>query len=148
MNSAHPDPAFPSLHGRPPYGWVNDPNGCSFVNGRYHLFFQYNPDAPVHGGIKWGHVSSADLLHWRQHPIALVNRPGELDEYGCWSGSVTDDAGVPTAAYSAVADKSFRSVVLLARSDRDMLHWHQDREPAAGMPDDPAISHARDPFLF
>jgi beta-fructofuranosidase len=61
---------------------------------------------------------------------------------------VTDDAGVPTAVYSAVADKSFRSVVLLARSDREMLRWHQDREPAAGMPDDPAISHARDPFLF
>ncbi len=148
MNPAHPDPAFPSLHGRPPYGWVNDPNGCSFVNGRFHLFFQYNPDAPVHGGIKWGHVSSADLLDWRQHPIALVNRPGELDEYGCWSGSVTDDAGVPTAVYSAVADTSFRSVVLLARGDRDMLRWHQGREPAAGMPDDPAISHARDPFLF
>jgi beta-fructofuranosidase len=148
VNAAHPDPAFPRLHGRPSYGWVNDPNGCSFVDGRYHLFFQYNPDAPVHAGIKWGHVSSTDLLHWRQDPIALVNRPGELDQYGCWSGSVTDDAGVPTAVYSAVADKSFRSVVLLARSDRDMLIWHQDRKPAAGMPDDPAISHVRDPFVF
>jgi beta-fructofuranosidase len=148
VNSAHPDPAFPRLHGRPPYGWVNDPNGCSFVDGRYHVFFQYNPDAPVHAGIKWGHVSSANLLHWRQDPMALVNRPGELDQHGCWSGSVTDDAGVPTAVYSAVADRSFRSVVLLARSDRDMVTWHQGRKPAAGMPDDPAISHVRDPFVF
>jgi beta-fructofuranosidase len=148
VSSAHPDPAFPTLHGRPPFGWVNDPNGCSFVDGRYHVFFQYNPDAPVHGEIKWGHVSSTNLLHWRQHPIALINRPGELDEYGCWSGSVTDDAGVPTAVYSAVADKSFRSVVLLARSDREMVRWHQDREPAAGIPNDPAISHVRDPFVF
>ena len=24
--------------------------------------------------------------------IALVNRPGELDAYGCWSGCVVDDA--------------------------------------------------------
>ena len=127
---------------------MNDPNGCSFVDGRYHLFFQYNPDAPVHGAIKWGHASSTDLLDWRQHPIALVNRPGELDQYGCWSGSVTDDAGVPTAVYSAVADKSFRSVVLVARSDRDMVSWQQDRKPAAGIPHDPAISHVRDPFVF
>jgi hypothetical protein len=52
MSSAHPDPAFPRLHGRPGRGWVNDPNGCSYVDGRFHLFFQYNPDAPVHAAIK------------------------------------------------------------------------------------------------
>jgi beta-fructofuranosidase len=144
----HPDPAFPRLHGRPDRGWVNDPNGCSYVNGRYHLFFQYNPDAPVHTAIKWGHVSSTDLVRWRLEPIALVNRPGELDSYGCWSGCVVDDAGVPTAVYSAVADASRRATVLLARSDRQMRSWKQDREPVAGMPDDPAITEVRDPFIF
>jgi beta-fructofuranosidase len=61
---------------------------------------------------------------------------------------VIDDAGVPTAVYSAVADRSFRSVVLLARSDRRMLTWQQETKPAAGMPDDPAVSHTRDPFVF
>ena len=146
--SAHPDPAFPRLHGRPDRGWVNDPNGCSYVDGRYHVFFQYNPDAPVHAGIKWGHVSSTDLVRWRQEPIALVNRPDELDRYGCWSGCVVDDAGVPTAVYSAVADNSHRTEVLLARSDREMRNWRQDRKPVARMPDDPVISHVRDPFVF
>jgi beta-fructofuranosidase len=148
MISAHPDPAFPRLHGRPDHGWVNDPNGCSYIDGRYHLFFQYNPDAPVHAGIKWGHASSTDLVRWRQEPIALVNRPGELDRYGCWSGCVVDDAGVPTAVYSAVADDTHRSDVLLARSDREMRTWRQDRKPVARMPDDPTISHMRDPFVF
>jgi beta-fructofuranosidase len=144
----HPDPAFPRLHGRPDRGWLNDPNGCSYVDGRYHLFFQYNPDAPVHAAIKWGHVSSTDLVHWRPEPIALVNRAGEPDRFGCWSGCVVDDAGVPTAVYSAVADAGGRSVVLLARADRRMRTWHQDSRPAAGTPDDPAISHVRDPFVF
>ena len=148
VTSAHPDPAFPRLHGRPDRGWVNDPNGCSYVDGRYHVFFQYNPDAPVHAGIKWGHVSSTDLVRWRQEPVALVNRPGELDRYGCWSGCVVDDGGVPTAVYSAVADDSHRSEVLLARSDRQMRTWRQDRKPVARMPDDPRISHVRDPFVF
>jgi beta-fructofuranosidase len=144
----HPDPAFPRLHGRPDRGWVNDPNGCSYVDGQYHVFFQYNPDAPIHAGIKWGHMSSTDLVHWRQEPIALVNRPGEPDAYGCWSGCVVDDAGVPTAVYSAVADDTHRTDVLLARSDRRMQTWLQDSRPAARRPDDPAISHVRDPFVF
>jgi beta-fructofuranosidase len=29
-----------------------------------------------------------------------------------------------------------------------MVRWQQDREPAAGIPHDPAISHVRDPFVF
>lgn len=144
----HTDPAFPRLHGRPPRGWVNDPNGCSLIDGRYHLFFQYNPDAPHHAGIKWGHVSSTDLAHWRHEPIALVNRPGEPDAYGCWSGCVVDDSGTPTAVYSAVTDDSHRADVLLARSDREMRTWQQTHEPVARPPDDPAISHVRDPFVF
>jgi beta-fructofuranosidase len=148
MSLDHPDPAFPRLHGRPDRGWVNDPNGCSYIDGRYHLFFQYNPDAPVHAAIKWGHVSSTDLVRWQQEPIALVDRPGELDSYGCWSGCVVDDAGVPTAVYSAVADPTGRSAVLLARSDRQLRTWRQDRESVAGMPDDPAVTDVRDPFVF
>jgi beta-fructofuranosidase len=142
------DPAFPTLHGRPLRGWVNDPNGCSYVDGRYHVFFQYNPDAPVHCAIKWGHMSSTDLLTWRPEPIALVDRPGELDQFGCWTGCVIDDAGTPTAVYSAVADDSRRAEVLLARSDRQMRVWQQGRKSAASMPDDPAVTDVRDPFVF
>jgi beta-fructofuranosidase len=146
--SPHPDPAFPRLHGRPDRGWVNDPNGCSFVDGRYHVFFQYNPASPLHDAICWGHMSSADLVRWRQEPVALAPRAGELDQYGCWSGCVLDDRGIPTAAYSGVADAGARSVVLLARSDREMRTWQQGRAPVAPMPNHPAISHARDPFVF
>ncbi|MBL7254252.1 glycoside hydrolase family 32 protein [Actinoplanes sp. LDG1-01] len=127
---------------------MNDPNGCFFAGGRYHVFFQHNPDAPVHDAIKWGHMSSADLVSWRQEPIALANRPGRPDAYGCWSGCVVDDGGVPTAIYSGVSDDSYRSVVLLARGDRSMRTWEQTSTPVAGQPDDPAISHARDPYVF
>jgi beta-fructofuranosidase len=142
------DPAFPSLHIRPERGWVNDPNGLCQVDGTYHVFYQHNPDTPHHGDIRWGHASSADLLRWRHHPVALVNRPGELDSLGCWSGTVVDDGGVPTAVYSAVADHSGRAEVVLARSDRSLLSWEQDRESVVGMPDDPQISDVRDPFVF
>lgn len=144
----HPDPAFPHLHGRPPRGWVNDPNGCSYVDGHYHVFFQYNPAAPVHHAIQWGHVSSADLVRWELEPTALVTRPGELDAFGCWTGCLIDDAGVPTAVYSAVAQGDGRSEVVLARSDRAMRTWRQETVSAVGMPEDRAISDVRDPYLF
>ncbi|GAA0907294.1 glycoside hydrolase family 32 protein [Virgisporangium ochraceum] len=138
---------FPRLHGRPRHGWINDPNGLSFVDGRYHVFFQYNPDEATHRAIRWGHMSSTDLLRWREEPVALHNRPGEVDGHGCWSGCVVDDAGVPTAVYSAVRDSGHRAEVVLARSDRSMREWHQDRTPVIGQPDDPTITDVRDPFL-
>jgi sucrose-6-phosphate hydrolase SacC (GH32 family) len=72
------DPSFPALHIRPPQGWLNDPNGLCRIDGRYHVFFQYNPIAPVFGAMHWGHVSSTDLLNWQLHPIALAPRPGLL----------------------------------------------------------------------
>jgi beta-fructofuranosidase len=142
------DPTFPRRHGRPPRGWVNDPNGCSYVDGRYHVFFQYNPDAPVHTAIRWGHMSSSDLVRWRDEPVALVNRPGEVDALGCWSGCVVDDGGVPTAVYTAVADERHRGDVVLARSDRTLRTWRQDRRAVASPPDDPRITHVRDPYVF
>ncbi|MBU2666388.1 glycoside hydrolase family 32 protein [Actinoplanes bogorensis] len=137
----HPDPAFPRFHGRPDRGWVNDPNGCSYFDGRYHVFFQHNPDEPVHDRITWGHMSSADLVSWRSEPIALVPRAGELDAYGCWTGCVVDDGGVPTAVYSAVADESHRAAVLLARGSSG--RWEQSSTPVV-----PPLDRVRDPFVF
>ena len=54
----------PRLHIHPERGWLNDPNGLCRIDGTYHVFFQYNPAAPVHDDIHWGHVSSTDLLNW------------------------------------------------------------------------------------
>jgi len=139
---------FPHLHGRPATGWINDPNGCSYVDGRYHVFFQFNPDAPVHGSIRWGHLSSTDLVRWRPEPVALRNRVGEIDEHGCWSGCVVDDGGVPTAVYSAVRSADHRAETVLARGDRALVSWRQDRTSVMTQPDDPAITDVRDPFLF
>lgn len=148
MTHTHPDPAFPALHGRPARGWLNDPNGCALVEGRYHVFFQANPEAPVHHRIAWGHLSSVDLVHWREEPIALAPRDGKPDAFGCWTGCLTLDDGVPTAVYSAVRSNDGRSEVLLARGDRELRAWVQDSKAAVGMPDDESITAVRDPYLF
>jgi beta-fructofuranosidase len=143
-----PDPAFPALHIRPARGWLNDPNGLCRIDGTYHVFFQYNPHAPVHGNVHWGHVSSTDLLHWREHPPALFPRAGQIDAAGCWSGCIVDDGGVPTAVYTANPDHAWNATVALARSDRSLATWTQSEAPVIGTPDDSDVDEVRDPFVF
>jgi beta-fructofuranosidase len=145
--AAGADPSFPRLHGRPPTGWVNDPNGVSRIDGTWHVYFQHNPHGPTHADIHWGHASSTDLLRWRDEPIALAPRPGGPDEIGCWSGCLVDDDGVPTAVYTAV-DGERRPSTVLARSDREARVFTRDEPPVAGLPADTAITDLRDPFLL
>ena len=77
----------PLLHFTPKAHWMNDPNGMFYLNGKYHLYFQYYPGASVWGPMHWGHASSEDLVHWEEHPVALYP-----DEMGyIFSGSAVVD---------------------------------------------------------
>jgi beta-fructofuranosidase len=142
----HPDPAFPRLHPRPAKGWISGPSGLSYVDGRYHVFFQYNPESARHDRICWGHLSSPDLVRWDEEPIALRPQPGGPDGRGCWTGVVTDDGGVPTAAYSGA--EAGRSRVVLARTVEGLSGWRQEGHIAAPVPADPQVTAVRDPTIF
>ena len=48
------------FHVQPDTGLLNDPNGFSYFNGKYHLFYQWFPLGPVHGVKYWYHLSSTD----------------------------------------------------------------------------------------
>lgn len=73
-------------HITPPYGLMNDPNGLVYFAGRHHVFYQWNQNGTIHKTKSWGHVSSADLIHWQTHPAAL--EPTDwFDKDGCYSGS-------------------------------------------------------------
>lgn len=61
----------PQLHFTPKAHWINDPNGLLYLNGNYHLFYQYYPEAINWGPMHWGHAVSRDLIHWWELPIAL-----------------------------------------------------------------------------
>jgi beta-fructofuranosidase len=96
------DPHRPQYHFLPPSNWMNDPNGLIQWKGQYHLFYQYNPFAPVWGSIHWGHALSDDLVRWRDLPIAIAPTPGSVDEHGIFSGCGFDADGVPTVLYTGV----------------------------------------------
>lgn len=143
------DPALPTLHVRPPKGWMNDPNGPFRWRGRYHLFFQHNPDRAQHGDICWGHAVSDDLCSWRYEPVALAPTPGGPDAGGCWSGCVVDDDGVPTAVYTGFVDDEATATVCLATArDQELVTWDKEPLPLLGPPEGHDWLAVRDPFLF
>ncbi|MDP9959198.1 glycoside hydrolase family 32 protein [Chryseobacterium lathyri] len=79
----------PNYHFTPQKGWMNDPNGLFYLNGTYHLFFQYTPfqSVPDFGKMHWGHAISKDLIKWEELAPAIA-----YDEKGAiFSGSAVVD---------------------------------------------------------
>ena len=66
---------------------MNDPNGLIFYRGKYHLFFQYNPEDNQWGNMSWGHATSTDLINWQELPLAISHTP----THAIFSGSAVVD---------------------------------------------------------
>lgn len=148
LSLAH-DRHRPLYHFLPAANWMNDPNGFIHVNGRYHLFYQYNPAGAFHGVIHWGHAVSRDLVYWEDRPTALSPTPGGPDAGGCWSGSAVIADGQPVIFYTGVHPQT----VCLAYGSADLDIWmkHSANPVIAGPP--PGIDAGepadfRDPYVW
>ena len=153
----------PQYHLMPAANWMNDPNGPIFYKGRYHMFFQYNPNASVWGDMHWAHSSSPDMIHWKHEPIAIAPSPHGWDRDGVFSGCIVLDGATPTAIYTGVgptdtpADATLkdgqhtsREVQCLAHShDADLRTWQKVPDPIIARP--PAglvVTGFRDPCVW
>lgn len=115
----------PSFHGMPTAGWTNETHGATYYNGKYHVFFQKNPNGPYMSRLNWGHIVSDNLYKWEEDPTAIS--PEEAyDKKGCWSGCVfTDDeltGGKPNIFYTAV-DYGRATIAQAQPADDDLLNW-------------------------
>lgn len=113
----------PLYHVAPPVGWMNDPNGFSYHNGEYHLFYQYYPYDSVWGPMHWGHSSSPDLVNWKTLPTALLP-----EEEQCFSGSAVSEGDNLVLMYTghevSAVDPFYNESQYLAYSD-DGVNFHK-----------------------
>lgn len=98
----------PQVHYTPARNWVNDPNGMIYIDGVWHLYYQYNPSGKLWGNLSWGHATSTDLVHWTEKAVAMTP-----NEWGMiFSGSAVVDkdntagfgAGALVALYTSAKD--------------------------------------------
>ena len=75
-----------SYHIQPVSGLSSDPNGFIYHKGIWHLFYQWTPWGAVHGLKYWYHVTSTDLVHWKNEGIGLAP-DCDYDNKGCHSVS-------------------------------------------------------------
>lgn len=80
----------PAFHLTPRAGWMNDPNGFSWYQGEYHMFYQYNPYDTQWGPMHWGHAVTKDLIRWENRPCALAPDTFPDREAGCFSGGAAE----------------------------------------------------------
>lgn len=153
---ADPSRFRPAIHFTARDTWLNDPNGLVFHNGLYHLFFQNNPYGNVWGNMSWGHATSADLLHWTEHPVAIACDEAEdifsgsvVVDHGNTSGFGTADApalvAVYTSAYKAASEHEGTQAQSLAYSTDAGTTWQKyDRNPVLTR----NSANFRDPKVF
>jgi beta-fructofuranosidase len=164
------DPERPQFHLLPARNWMNDPNGPIYFEGKYHMFFQYNPLAAVWGDMSWNHAMSPDMMHWQHMPVAMTPTPGSVDAFGVFSGSALK-VGLDTegrkrervyAVYTGTqksddahatirdgANNIQESQCLAWSDDARLVKWTKDPQPIVAAP--PAgmkITGFRDPSAW
>ena len=146
------DPMRLHYHLMAPAFWINDPCGLVEFRGEYHLFYQFNPYAPVWGDMHWGHAKSRDLIHWEHLPIALApSEPFELHpKGGIFTGCAMEVNGVMKVIYCASTGtgETLRQVQCLAES-RDGIHFSKyPGNPVIPGPPPEGSANFRDPNIW
>lgn len=141
----------PLLHFAPEKNWMNDPNGTIFVDGVYHVFYQYNPHGPSWGDIHWGHAVTKDLVNWKRRDIFLSPDKKD-DEQHCFSGCTAKGKDGYKCFYTSIgfeidAVQKHASQVI-KDIDKDFNHVKGNSSVLTNDLNPYFISEWRDPFIF
>ena len=152
------------IHLKAPGNWINDPNGFIYYGGKYHLFYQYFPYAPVWGTMHWGHAVSEDLVTWEHQGVALFPTIYQ-DQNGCFSGSAIEHDGQMYLYYTGIhycrldpnnihhcPENDFEAAQIMIRSE-DGIHFDNFEGKTVVVPPilDRQIgdkTHTRDPKIW
>ncbi|OZG57765.1 beta-(1-2)-fructofuranosidase [Bifidobacterium tissieri] len=146
---------YPKFHIASNGGWINDPNGLCYYQGRWHVYYQLHPYGTQWGPMHWGHVSSDDMITWKREPIAFAPSL-EQEKDGVFSGSaVIADDGKPMFYYTGHrwangvdgSDGEWQ-VQMLAEPTDDSLNVLKKKGMVVDCPRDKVNSHFRDPKVW
>ncbi|MCV9965369.1 glycoside hydrolase family 32 protein [Pararhizobium sp. BT-229] len=123
-----PAPVPHGYHFRPPFGWMNDPNGFGRFGGRPHLFYQHYSHGLRWNTMHWGHAISTDYIHWHHMPIFLfpsedlTARPDRRG--GAFSGSaipLENDAGIRVFFTEQVSERIPETQIQLTATSHNII---------------------------
>ncbi len=70
-DSLYKEPYRPQYHFSPEKGWIGDPSGFMYYQGKYHMYW-------------WGKVESTDLVHYQQiTPYAMTGADDNISYRFC-----------------------------------------------------------------
>ena len=126
-----------------------------YHDGVYHLFFLSVPENTVRYPERvrntWQHVVSRNLVDWEEMPPILLPGDGtELDQDGCWTGSVIYAEGKYHIFYTGYhIDSEFPQTICHAVSD-DCITFTKDTKNPLIVPDTRYYENIdwRDSYIF
>lgn len=136
------------FHLEMPKGLVNDPNGLCYHQGKYQIFFQWNPFGCEHKHKHWTYTQTADFINYTKPQITLAP-VDKFDKDGCYSGSARSKNNKLEIIYTAnLKDEQNirypRQVLVKQNDDGEFIKEKIiiDTVPKG------YTTHFRDPYIF
>ena len=156
-NPANEAPDLPhGYHFRPPFGWMNDPNGFGRFGGRPHLFYQHYSHGRIWNNMHWGHAVSSDYLRWRHLPVflfpseAVTVRPDMRG--GAFSGSaiaLPNGPGIRVFFTEKIAERTPEQEIQMTATSGDLFSAGAAEVLLGERPDGEGLTpDFRDPYVF
>ncbi|WP_461164492.1 glycoside hydrolase family 32 protein [Arthrobacter sp. R4-81] len=139
----------PSYHITPERNWMNDPQRPFFLNGLWHYYYLYNADHPQGNGTEWYHLTSKDLVTWKDEGVAIHKYKNGLGDIETGSAVVDyeNTAGFGKDAVISVLtqqDKGVQRQSLFYSTDGGFTFSSYEGNPVM---ENPGAEHWRDPKI-
>lgn len=139
----------PSYHITPERDWMNDPQRPFFLNGLWHYYYLYNADHPQGNGTEWYHLTSKDLVTWKDEGVAIQKYKNGLGDIETGSAVVDyeNTAGFGRDAVISVLtqqDKGVQRQSLFYSTDGGFTFSSYEGNPVM---ENPGAEHWRDPKI-
>ena len=136
------------FHLEMPKGLVNDPNGLCYHQGKYQIFFQWNPFGCEHKHKHWTYTQTTDFINYTKPQIALAP-VDKFDKDGCYSGSARSKNNKLEIIYTANLkdEQNIRYPRQVSVKQNDDGEFIKEKIIIDTVPEG-YTTHFRDPYIF